>query len=306
MSALKKTIAVLIAIFVLSLYAAREHDSGNYTGVHTVFGSFITSGPGYIAATTAERLLVDPPPCDAGQFVNDVADDGTLGCGTPPGTPGNTWETHEIVDDSFFGGGVTSLTATPGHWYIPAGALTNVAEPGRSSVKLFTSAATSGSNSAMFSSTTARSGFAPNAVGVSSSAWLREWTVAFGETNNTVTQRLGLHCASSLSVTNPDQGIFFQRNAADTNWKAVTQTTDGSAETETDTGVAISTAWRKFKISRATNTANILFFIDGVQVASHSTNIPTQMCNDWILPTPTENVAKTVKLGHFHSEDPRL
>lgn len=54
--------------------------TGGYAGSSTEGG----------AATTATELAVNPSPCSAGDFVTDIAADGTLTCDTPAGGSGLT------------------------------------------------------------------------------------------------------------------------------------------------------------------------------------------------------------------------
>lgn len=75
--------------------------------------------------------------------------------------------------------------------------------------------------------------------------------------------------APTGAAPNPAEGIYFRQDAAG-NWVAVTRT--ASVETATATGVAVADTYKDFEI-RIRATA-VVFYIEGVQVAIHTTNIP--------------------------------
>lgn len=66
----------------------------------------------------------------------------------------------------------------------------------------------------------------------------------------------------------PSDGIYFRQIAAG-NWFAVTRV--GAVETATDTGIVQSTTFRLFRIRCRAGIVN--FYIDGVLVATHTTNL---------------------------------
>lgn len=68
------------------------------------------------------------------------------------------------------------------------------------------------------------------------------------------------------------QGVFFRGNDSQTNWIAVSK--NASSETTADTGVVCNTDWHTFRIAYDFNDGNVLYYIDGTQVASISTNFP--------------------------------
>lgn len=83
------------------------------------------------------------------------------------------------------------------------------------------------------------------------------------------TAHIGVFTAPSAL---PTQGIFFRASSANTNWIAVSKHTGG--ETTTDTGVAANNTWHTFRIYYDFNAGDVIFEIDGTQVASQSTNFP--------------------------------
>lgn len=73
--------------------------------------------------------------------------------------------------------------------------------------------------------------------------------------------------AAALDV-NPSAQIFYD-NTVGANWRARSYQTEAEL---TDTGVAANTNWHVFKI--VVTASNVKFYIDGVLVATHSTQIP--------------------------------
>lgn len=71
----------------------------------------------------------------------------------------------------------------------------------------------------------------------------------------------------------PNDGIFFvYDDATSANWLA--RTVSGSTPTTIDTGVPVSTDWQQLELA-VDGTAEATFAIDGTDVATISTNIPT-------------------------------
>lgn len=66
-------------------------------------------------------------------------------------------------------------------------------------------------------------------------------------------------------------GFYFYASNANANW--ICKSAKGGARTSTTSSVAISTNWVKFQI--VATTSSILFYIDGVLQATHTTNIPS-------------------------------
>lgn len=69
----------------------------------------------------------------------------------------------------------------------------------------------------------------------------------------------------------PTEGVFFRSNGT-ANWFAVTRS--GGVETATDTAQALTNVYKDFEIQWRSN-ASVTFLIDGVVVANHITNIPS-------------------------------
>ncbi|MCA8948923.1 MAG: hypothetical protein KDE27_05430 [Planctomycetes bacterium] len=83
----------------------------------------------------------------------------------------------------------------------------------------------------------------------------------------------GANVYSSASGTN-EAGFVYRRSALGANWHAVTRA--AGSETLTDTGVAVSAATlQKLKVTVDAAVSKFTFEIDGVAVATHTTNLPT-------------------------------
>lgn len=72
-----------------------------------------------------------------------------------------------------------------------------------------------------------------------------------------------------------NNGIYFEKLDANTNWFGVTN--NAGVSTRTDTGVAVDTSFGYFEIKKRTGA--IGFWINGALVATNTTNIPTTDLN---------------------------
>ena len=82
--------------------------------------------------------------------------------------------------------------------------------------------------------------------------------------------------ASLVASLVPADAVYFRVNGDGgvTNWEAVTRA--GAVETTTDTAQAPDATWREFKI-RQHGSDVVTFLIDGVVVATHRANIPSDV-----------------------------
>lgn len=67
---------------------------------------------------------------------------------------------------------------------------------------------------------------------------------------------------------------FRARNGTDTNWQCVTRDSGGTVNTQ-DSGVAVDTSWHIFEVYTNDNGTTWKFIIDGVEVKSITSNVPT-------------------------------
>jgi hypothetical protein len=101
----------------------------------------------------------------------------------------------------------------------------------------------------------------------------------------TTTERVWLSLASDTTSTASTMagsdtpalsyfGFRFSTNAADANWKAVSDNGSGVPQI-TDTGVAVDTAKSQvFRFEQDFNSATVRFYINDSLVATHSTTVP--------------------------------
>jgi hypothetical protein len=83
-----------------------------------------------------------------------------------------------------------------------------------------------------------------------------------------------------------DEGGVSNGTIASPNWQCVT--TVGAVRTLTTTSVAVTTTWTKLRIIVNAAATEVKFYIDGILVATHTTNIP-------VLPTRIKVLQKLVK-----------
>lgn len=112
-----------------------------------------------------------------------------------------------------------------------------------------------------------------------------------------ITLRIGHFGAGTTSTDNPPtDGIYFERLSTDTNWFGITRAS--SAETRTDTSVAGTTSFKKFRIRR-TDASTIGFSIDGGTEVTSTTNIPTGNAGIVLQVRQTTATAKSYDVDYF-------
>ena len=94
--------------------------------------------------------------------------------------------------------------------------------------------------------------------------------VALQTNDANTTVRVGI--TDNFTVNPPNNGIYFEKLDADTNWFCVTRS--GAVQTRVDSGVAITTSFTNLAHSR--NSSGVTFKIDQATVCGlMSTNVPT-------------------------------
>ena len=100
--------------------------------------------------------------------------------------------------------------------------------------------------------------------------------------------------ADYIQIASVSYGAFFfiDRTVSTTNWLTVTRSAITPTQTVTDSGVAFSTNWVTLKVVHNASN-NVLFYINGSLVATHTTNVPsnTQRVN---IAQGLENISATV------------
>lgn len=97
------------------------------------------------------------------------------------------------------------------------------------------------------------------------------WRVRLNTNDANTTARFG--AGASVTGNPPNNGIYFEKLDADTNWFCVTRASSVQTGSRADSGVQVSTSLITFEY-RFDGT-RVLFFINGAHVATQTTNIPT-------------------------------
>lgn len=106
--------------------------------------------------------------------------------------------------------------------------------------------------------------------------------------------RVGL---AGTTSSEPPNGIYFKNAGA--NWIAVTRS--GSTSTETDSGIGQANAFKQFKIL-VHSTSLVEFYIDGVLVAIHTTNIPSATFTEIsVVVMSGDGGTRTIEIDYFQA-----
>lgn len=103
--------------------------------------------------------------------------------------------------------------------------------------------------------------------------------------------------AVNPSVNPSNNGIYIEKQAADTSWFGVTRS--GGVQSRTAALAAVSTNFVKFRIRRV-DASTIGFTIDSAAEVTATTNIPTTACYPFLLITNTAAADKNIDLDYFH------
>lgn len=117
----------------------------------------------------------------------------------------------------------------------------------------------------------------------------------FRANHNDANTTLRVGSVANLSANPPDNGIYFEKLDADTNWFCVTRS--AAVQTRTDSGIAVSTSFVNLTYKR--NSSGAIFFIDKTQVCSQSTNIPTTFLSPIFFIINSAAAAKTMDVDYF-------
>ncbi len=101
----------------------------------------------------------------------------------------------------------------------------------------------------------------------------------------------------------PAEAAYFRRDdgAGAANWFAVTR--NGGAETPTDTTIVGDANFHTFEIEDLGD--RVVFRIDGVVRATHTTNRPAALCNYGAVTVTEEAVAKSIDVDYFAVDQAR-
>lgn len=119
------------------------------------------------------------------------------------------------------------------------------------------------------------------------------WVLILNTVDANTTVRIG--AANSVAGAPPNNGIYFEKLDADTNWFAVTRA--NGTQTRTDTGVAISTAYTAFKY--VFNGTSVAFSINDTLVATNTTTIPIGLMSPYTYIINSAAASKTLDVDYF-------
>ena len=114
----------------------------------------------------------------------------------------------------------------------------------------------------------------------------------------------------TINTAANDDGIYFWKATADTNWFG--QAKSGGTATKTDTGVAVGTAWTAFRVRRvdaATVGFALATTLTGLYVAPETlvtTNIPTAAVEFFVALFTAEAVAKSISVDYLETRFSKL
>lgn len=120
------------------------------------------------------------------------------------------------------------------------------------------------------------------------------WLTRLNTNDANTTVRQGLQ---NTAIANPpNEGIYFEKLDADTNWFCVTRA--ASSQTRVDSTVAVNTSFNSFRYSR--NASGVQFSINGVNVCGLMTaTIPTVFNTPTVFIINSAAAAKTIDVDYF-------
>lgn len=194
--------------------------------------------------------------------------------------------TMAFVYDEFISGDTTSGEVGALGWTTAGGATSNIAaESGRPGILRRDTSATSGTVSRTVIAT---------ALPADTFDLLLIFRLNTNDANTAL--RLGL-ADNGFATDPPANGIYLEKDDADTNWFFVTRAS--SVQTRTDSGVATGTGWVRLRIRRK-DASTISFSLDGGAETDHTANIPTAALNAGWQIVNSAAANKTMDADYFH------
>lgn len=120
------------------------------------------------------------------------------------------------------------------------------------------------------------------------------WIARLNTGTANTTYRIGL--ADDLGEPGLSNGAFFEKETADTNWFRVTES--GGTQTRTDTGIAVSGNFDRFRVRRI-DASTIGFTINANTEQTLATNLPTVAIEPGLYLQTNANDNKTVDFDYF-------
>lgn len=209
----------------------------------------------------------------------------------PASALGCDFRTAVCLHDDFLSGGYTSGIVGELGWTIVNGTATGIAaEANRYGILQRDTGSSINTATTMYPRGLASIGtINPAAIGTT------VWHIKLGQSVGTFDFRAGLGNATTSDP--PADGMYFEVLAADTNIFCVTRASSVSTGSRTNSGVAASTSWVTLKMVRT--ASSVQFYINGVLVATNTTNLTAVMLQPYFFLKNTEAVAKTVNIDMF-------
>lgn len=292
---MKKALIILALFGALIAIAKNDHGTtflgaNLFSGTNTVGagGSFVTSGGGTIAATTAAALAANGANCSAGNYPLGVDASGAVESCTSVGSGGGM--TYPIGTELHWYDDFThpsTTTATMG-WVYANGSLAIQAAEANHPGLLRRSTGAGGSGVVAYISRAAGN----NQTFLPADNFTIQWLVRIN-TDNNQTVRAGANCGA-ISAAQPAAGAYFEATNSG-NWFAVNRTGSAEAGTNQDTTIDMATAtWYLLGIRRS--SSNLIFSINGTDRITQSGNMPTAVCTPWAMITNSAFEDKTMDL----------
>lgn len=119
------------------------------------------------------------------------------------------------------------------------------------------------------------------------------WAVRLNTNDANTTVRIG--SGESPTANPPNDGIYFEKLDADTNWFCITRS--GGAQTRTDSTVPVNTSFTTLAYTR--NSTGAQFRINDALVCSQSANVPTGVVRSLVNIVNSAAASKTIDLDYF-------
>lgn len=190
-----------------------------------------------------------------------------------------------VLQDDFIGGGILNGSVGQLGWSV-AGSITSQNSVANyiGIVRLDTTGV---------SGTPARLNFQSSSMFDSATPYSSLWITRLDTNDANTTIRIG--AANSVAGNPPNDGIYIEKLDADTNYFCVTRS--ASTQTRTDSGIAVTTNFTE--LSRVVTATSVLFYINGVLVCTHTTNIPTVFTSPFVYIINSAAALKSISIDYF-------
>jgi len=199
--------------------------------------------------------------------------------------------TEIVLQDEFASGGTSNLTIGVLGWAMGGGTATSQASEANE-IGIVRRDTSTSSGTVAYTSLATTGGLVQSA-GTNTDLL---WRLRVNNNDNDTIVRIGAFAA--INGVPPGDGNFFEDGGADTNWQCVTRV-GAATQTKTDSGVAVeTTSFHKFRYIR-TGTTDVKFYIDGVLVCTHTTNLTSTTISPTVYIRNGAAASKTLDIGYF-------